>query len=126
MGGTMRKLVGALAGAVVIALAATPAVAAGDAARGESVYTAKCGACHSPDANRVGPMHRGVYGRTAGSVPGFSYSAAVKDSSVVWEEDTLDQWLTDPQALIPGQRMNFRLSQPQDRADVIAYLRTLQ
>jgi cytochrome c len=120
-----RRLMGTLAGVLFAALP-QQVLSAGDAARGEEVYTAKCGACHSPDANRVGPMHRGVFGRQAGTVQGFNYSRAVKGSSVVWGEDTLDAWLTNPQDLIPGQRMNFRLSSPQDRADVIAYLRTLE
>ena len=61
--------------------------------------------------------------RKAGSAPNFSYSTAVRSSTVVWEERTLDAWLTNPQALIPGQRMNFRVALPQDRADIIAYLR---
>ena len=55
--------------------------------------------------------------------PNFNYSTAVKNSTVVWEEKTLDAWLTNPQALIPGQRMNFRVALPEDRADIIAYLR---
>jgi cytochrome c len=62
-------------------------------------------------------------GRKAGSAPNFNYSSAVKNSSVMWEETTLDAWLTNPQALIPGQRMNFRVAAAEDRADIIAYLR---
>jgi cytochrome c len=108
--------------AVALASAATQAVAA-DASHGQELYESRCGGCHSLDANRVGPAHRGVYGRKAGSAPEFSYSTAVKSSAVVWEEKTLDAWLTNPQALIPGQRMNFRVALPQDRADIIAYLR---
>lgn len=108
--------------ALLLAAAATPALA-GDPARGEQLYESRCIACHSLDANRVGPMHRGVYGRKAGSVPGFAYSPALTASSVVWTADTLDRWLTDPQSLIPGQRMNFRVALPDDRADIIAYLK---
>jgi cytochrome c len=110
-----------LAGALAIATAA-PA-AAGDAAHGKELYESRCGGCHSLDANRVGPAHRGVYGRSAGTAPNFSYSTAVKNSGVVWQESTLDTWLTNPQALIPGQRMNFRVATAEDRADIIAYLR---
>ena len=69
--------------------------------------------------------HRGVVGRTAGTVADFNYSKAVKSSGVVWSEETLDKWLTNPQAFIPGQRMNFRVIDPADRADLIAYLKTL-
>jgi cytochrome c len=99
---------------------------AGDAARGEEIYNSRCIACHSPDANRVGPRHRGVVGRIAGSLPDFTYSKAVKASGVVWDEQTLDQWLANPQAFIPGQRMNFRVNDPADRADIIAFLKSLQ
>ena len=111
-----------LAAAFAIAAAAAPAVA-GDAVHGKELYESRCGACHSLDANRVGPAHRGVYGRTAGTAANFSYSTAVKNSGVVWQENTLDAWLTNPQALIPGQRMNFRVATAEDRADIIAYLR---
>jgi cytochrome c len=105
---------------------ATPTAFAADATRGEEIYNSRCIACHSPDANRVGPKHRGVVGRTAGSVPGFNYSKAVRSSGVVWSEEALDRWLTNPQAFIPGQRMNFKVADVADRADLIAYLRTLE
>ena len=91
----------ALAG---LALAAAAPAAAADAAHGQELYESRCGGCHSLDANRVGPAHRGVYGRKAGSAPNFNYSTAVKNATVVWQEKTLDAWLTNPQALIPGQR----------------------
>jgi cytochrome c len=110
---------------LALAVVAPPALAAGDAARGEQVYE-RCQACHSPDANRVGPLHRGVVGRRAGSVPDFSYSAALKAAGFAWDEPQLDRWLTNPQAMVPGQRMGFRLNDAQERADVIAYLKTLK
>ena len=88
--------------AVALALAVAADAAAADAAHGQELYESRCGGCHSLDANRVGPAHRGVYGRKAGSAPNFNYSPAVKNSTVVWEEKTLDAWLTNPQALIPG------------------------
>jgi cytochrome c len=93
-----------------------------DADRGEALYQA-CTDCHSIDKNDVGPRHRGVYGRKAGSLPDYAYSDALKSSNIVWNEETLDKWLTDPQALVPGARMFFHLDNPQDRADVIAYLK---
>ena len=110
----------------MLALAAAADAAAADAAdatRGQELYESRCGGCHSLDANRVGPAHRGVYGRKAGSAPDFGYSTAVRNATVVWDAETLDAWLADPQALIPGQRMNFRVARPEDRADIIAYLR---
>jgi cytochrome c len=108
---------------IAVIVVASAARAEGDAARGAELYDSRCTGCHSLDANRVGPMHRGVYGRKAGSVNDFSYSLAVKNSSVVWADDTLDKWLTNPQTLIPGQRMNFRVNTPEDRADIIAFLK---
>lgn len=106
-------------------IAADPARAA-DAVRGEEIYESRCIACHSADTNRVGPMHRGVVGRKAGSVPGFNYSTALRNAGVVWDEQALDRWLSDPQALIPGQRMNFKVTDAVDRADLIAFLKTLR
>ena len=83
----------------------------------------RCFGCHALDANRVGPRHRGVFGRKAGAVGDYPYSDALKNTSVVWRDDTLNAWLTDPGALIPGQRMNFRVARAEDRADIIAYLK---
>ena len=94
----------------------------GDPARGERVYEA-CQDCHSLDKNDVGPRHRGIFGRKAGSLPDYDYSQALKSANIVWNEETLDKWLTDPQAVAPGAKMFFHLDNSQDRADVIAYLK---
>jgi cytochrome c len=94
----------------------------GDAARGEALYEA-CQDCHSLDKNDVGPRHRGVFGRKAASLPDYDYSDALKSANIVWNAETLDKWLTDPQAVAPGAKMFFHLDNPQDRADVIAYLK---
>ncbi len=107
---------------LALALAASPALAAGDPERGAQVYEG-CQDCHSLDKNDVGPRHRGVFGRLAGSLPDFAYSSALNDARFVWDERTLDAWLTDPQSFLPGVRMFYSLADPQDRADVIAYLR---
>lgn len=118
----MQKLV---LGILLAALAASNAQAAADAARGKSIYEAKCAACHSPEANRIGPAHNGVVGRKAGAYAGFAYSPALKKSGLVWTEANLDRWLQGPVKLVPGTRMSLALSYAQDRADVIAYLKTL-
>ena len=123
------KLLLPLPGATV-ALAALCALAGpvaagslvGDPARGEQLYEA-CTDCHSLDKNDVGPRHRGVFGRKAASLPDYDYSDALKSANIVWSEETLDKWLTDPQAVAPGAKMFFHLDNPQDRADVIAYLK---
>ena len=86
------------------------------------IYEA-CQDCHSLDKNDVGPRHRGVFGRKAASLPDYDYSDALKSANIVWNEETLDKWLTDPQAVAPGAKMFFHLDNPQDRADVIAYLK---
>lgn len=99
--------------------------AVGDAARGQELYESRCIACHSVDANRVGPKHRGVFGRKAGGAADYGYSDAVRMSPVVWTAETLDRWLENPQKLIPGQRMNFRVREAADRSDLIAYLKSV-
>lgn len=101
------------------------AQAAGDAVRGAQAYEARCTGCHSVEADRVGPRHAGVFGRRAGSVPGFAYSPALKASGLVWDSALLERWLTDPEKLVPGQRMGFSVADPAVRADVVAYLATL-
>lgn len=93
----------------------------GDAVHGRSLYQA-CSGCHSLDDNDVGPRHRGVVGRKAGAVPGYSYSPALKGSGLVWTPERLDKWLTNPQALVPGAKMFFSVASAQNRADIIAYL----
>jgi cytochrome c len=99
-------------------------LAAGNATRGASLYTNRCGGCHSIEINRVGPAHRGVVGRRAGTSPSYNYSPALKAGTITFNEATLDRWLTNPQATVPGARMFFRLGAAQERADVIAYLKT--
>ncbi len=108
--------------ALITLVAPTAASAAGDAAHGAQVYKT-CGICHSFDKNGQGPKHAGVFGRTAGTVPDYAYSPALKKSGIVWNEETLDKWLADPQALVPGTKMFYALKKPQDRADVIEYLK---
>jgi cytochrome c2 len=80
-----------------------------------------CGACRRRPG--VGPRHRGVFGRKAASLPDYDYSDALKSTNITWNEETLDKWLTDPQTVAPGAKMFFHLDNPQDRADVIAYLK---
>ncbi len=106
--------------------AVSPPSQAQSVERGKALYEARCGACHSVDANRVGPMHQGVLGRRAGSVPGYDYSEALAKSRIVWTRDKLQAWLAGPEQLIPGQKMGFSLGEAADRADVVAYLATLK
>jgi cytochrome c len=116
-------------GFIAAMTAAAGTQAAGDAAAGQALFKAKCGICHSPVAgqNRVGPSLFGVVGRAAGTAPGYNYSAANKGSGKKWDDATLDTYLTNPKALVPGTKMVFP-GQPaaSDRANVIAYLDTLK
>lgn len=107
----------------LIATANTPARAAPDVLRGEQVYT-RCQACHALAYDRVGPRHCGLFGRRAGSVAGFSYSAAMKQSGIVWNDRTLDRFLTHPLKMVPGSAMTYDgVADSKERADLIAYLK---
>jgi len=101
---------------------ATSPAAAGDATRGKALYQG-CAACHAIDENDVGPRHRGVVGRRAGTLTDYNYSPALKASGLTWDAATLDRWLVNPSALVPGTKMFFRIDDPQSRADIIAYLK---
>lgn len=91
--------------------------------RGAQLYTARCGACHAIDENGPGPMHRGLIGCRAATQPGYEYSTALSQSGIIWSEVTLDRWLRDPNAYVPGNHMQARLADdPRDRADIISYL----
>ena len=119
--GGLKRGVSAMAVVLMVAHA-TPSFAAGDAAHGATVYR-QCMICHSLDKNGIGPSHHNVFGRAAGSVANYNYSAPLKASNIVWNETTLDQWLANPQALVPGTKMMFSVDNAQDRADVIAFLK---
>jgi cytochrome c len=99
------------------------ALAGGDPVAGEVVYS-RCLGCHAVQYNRTGPKHCGVLGRRAGNVPGYEYSAAMKSSKLVWNENTLDRFLADPLKTVPGTTMTYAgVPDPRERADLIAYLR---
>lgn len=100
------------------------AYAKGNIQNGQLLYSSRCIACHSIDANRTGPAHRGVFGRKAGSVINFDYSLSVKKSRIIWNEKTLDKWLANPEKLIPGQKMGYSVPDAKDREDLIAYLKS--
>jgi nitrite reductase (NO-forming) len=104
--------------------ATQPDGAAADLAAGRLVFR-KCQACHSlePGKNLVGPSLASIVGRKAGSVPNYNYSPAMKQADIVWDAKTLDAYLTDPQKVVPGNRMPFPgMKTDHDRNDVIAYL----
>jgi len=95
----------------------------GDASHGKDVFERRCTGCHSLDQNREGPRLRRVFGRLSGSVPDFDYSSAIKDAHIEWNEATLERWLADPDALIPGNNMEFHVAKPQERIDLVRFLK---
>ena len=110
-------------------MAATPALADGDAAAGEKVFI-KCKACHENEQglNKIGPTLKGIVGRKSASVEGYAYSDGAKAKAaggLVWDEATLAAYLPDPRAYMPGTKMAFAgLKNPRAVAHVIAYLTT--
>ena len=118
-------------GVVALALAglvfAGAVSAAPDAAalkRGEDVY-ARCAACHAIEANRTGPQHCGLFGRRAGTAPGFDgYSKAMRASGIVWDEHSLNLFLQDPIKAVPGTAMGYAgIKDDKERTELIAWLR---
>ena len=98
-----------------------------DAVAGTRAF-AQCSVCHSTDGtNGVGPTLQGIVGSKAGEVPGFRFSRAMKASNIMWDDKSLDAYLADPQKTIPGNVMPFSgLADAKERADLIAYLKTLK
>lgn len=111
---------------LMFAVPPTAAHAAGDPAQGEKVFL-KCRACHQigeTAKNAVGPELNGLFGRKTGSVPGYSYSAANKNSGIVWDETVFREYIQNPKAKIPGTKMTFPgLKDQTDIDNVIAYLK---
>jgi cytochrome c len=120
-----------LAAALVLACGALPAdelddrIAAANPKRGQLLYL-QCKACHDVEAgipHKVGPNLSGIFGRTAGTVPGFKFTDAMAKSGIVWTPATMDTWLKQPGAMIPGNGMAFPgIAADNDRAAVIAYM----
>jgi cytochrome c len=86
-----------------------------------------CQSCHSTEKdgrNKIGPNLWGIFGRVAGTKPDFRYSNALKNSKITWNDQTMDQWLTNPTKFVPGSKMAFRgVDNPANRKAVIAYLK---
>lgn len=124
----MWRFSSVVAAALAWSAVLSPAFAVeGNAARGQRVFRA-CAACHSlqPDRNMTGPSLANVWNRKAGSLASFPrYSSALKSSEIVWNDKTLDEWIKDPQQLVPANEMTFPgVKDDQQRADLIAFLKS--
>ena len=121
-----RKISVALA---LLAGSTLAAQAAGDAKAGADVFK-RCAVCHTSDkggGDGLGPNLSGIFGRKAASRPGFSYSAPLKKSGLVWNEANLTKWVAGPARVVPGTKMTFAgLSSKKQQADVVAYLASLK
>jgi len=109
---------------VAVVIASTIAHAEDDAVRGEQRFT-DCAACHSlmPGANNIGPSLAGLFGRKAGTTADFRYSPAMRQSKITWTPQLLDEFIADPQKLVPANRMPYSgMPNAADRADLVAYL----
>jgi len=110
--------------ALFIPMLASVALAA-DPTAGEKVF-ARCKICHTVQAggpNSVGPHLHGVFGRKAGSAEGFSYSAAMKESGIAWDDETMTKYLRDPRGAIPGNKMAFPgIKNDEEMTNLLAYL----
>ncbi len=115
--------------AVSLAVMAALPARAQDAEAGQVVFKQVCGICHdaAEGKNRIGPSLHALVGRTAGQVPNFRYSEANKNSGLVWDTATLDRYLLNPKAVIPGTTMSYAgMKDDHKRADLVAYLQTLK
>jgi cytochrome c len=107
------------------ALLPAAAQAAGDAETGKAAFNRRCAVCHSVAAgqNKVGPSLHGVVGRPAGQAPNFNYSPAMKNSGKTWDEASIDSYLQDPKAYVPGNRMILAgIKDEAERQNIVAYL----
>ena len=95
----------------------------GDAGHGKQVFASRCAGCHTLQQHREGPKLAGVFGRTSGTAPGFLYSAALKKAAVRWDEQSLDKWLANPEAVAPMNNMYFHVAKAEQRRNLIAYLK---
>jgi cytochrome c len=113
---------------IKVLLMSSPALAAGDPTAGENVFASHCAVCHAttPGEKKIGPSLGGIAGSKSGTVPGFDFSAAMKDANVTWDDANLDKFLVNPAGFVHGTKMFVNLPSEADRQNVIAYLNTLK
>jgi cytochrome c len=119
---------GAVLLSLCVAMRAGPSCAADDLAAAQKQFQTNCGVCHIVDPKggpRQGPNLAGVYGRKAGILPGYKYSAALANAGFVWDDETLDKWIANAQQFRPGAVMPYHQADPAKRKLVILYLKSL-
>jgi cytochrome c len=101
--------------------------AGADTAAGERLFRSQCSGCHSvePGQNRAGPSLHNLFARRSGTLADFDYSDALRDAGIDWSPETLDAFLADPRAMVPGSKMVLWGLPPEQRREIIAYLQTL-
>jgi cytochrome c len=120
------QVIGATLGGLVALLAVSSGSLLGQGqplVSGKELFERRCGGCHALDRDKEGPRLGGVYGRMAGSVDSFEYSEALKKSRIIWNDESLEKWLTDPGQFVPNNNMDFHLENAGERRDIIAYLK---
>jgi cytochrome c len=121
------KVIAALVPVVLTALATAAAAQSGDATRGERLFNQQCKACHTVEKggrNGVGPNLFGLFGSKAAAVEGFSFSEAMKNSGITWDDKTVAEYLKDPKAKVPNGKMAYAgLKQDAQLEDLVAYLK---
>lgn len=126
--GRARRTVGLALGGALATIGSPAAAGDVDLVAAEKQFVSSCGVCHVVDPGappRQGPPLAGIFGRTAASLDGFAYSEALTHSGLVWSEETLDRWIENAQAYVPGTNMLYRQARPERRQLIIAYLKSL-
>jgi cytochrome c len=118
----MKTCIAAIASLLFVCIIASSAP---DTVRGKEAFDKRCAGSHGLDQTKEGPKPRHIYGQRSGATPGFRYSDELKKAHLIWDESALDKWLQDPEKLVPDNDMSTRVPDAADRANIIAYLRSL-
>jgi cytochrome c len=122
----VTRIMGTAIAVLFLALVVLPRISAAQpAGEGKQLFEKRCTGCHALESNKEGPNLGGVYGRHAGTAPGFNYSSALKSANFVWDEQRLDKWLTDTQSLVEDNNMDFHVPKADERTEIIRYLKEI-
>jgi cytochrome c len=123
LGGLILFLLCLLPAVARSATADQPSAQPGDPTVGKGIFERRCTGCHALVQNREGPKLQGVFGRTSGTAPGYQYSPELIKAAIVWDESSLEKWLSGPGVLVPGTNMDFHVPNPTERRDLISFLK---